>query len=168
MTDPRKNIADKLKTETITALEADFIARTVDGMYAEINSLRIEREIMAETIERLEGKLARLLEGIAKARESGVVKLTNEELFEIDCAIADTRLVEARILGQRHGVDVDSPFGVVALAAVLPRKSPYRAAVERIIAVTIGDVVAAETVANSYTLAKLEAKYEAARLAGEV
>lgn len=67
MIDPRKNIADKLKKETITALEADFIARTIDGMYAEINSLRIEREIMAETIERLEGKLA-------KARESGVAK----------------------------------------------------------------------------------------------
>ena len=89
------------------------------------------------------------------------MKLTPTELFEIDCAITDTRLVEAT-------PDVDSPFGVVALAAVLPRKSPYRAAVERIIAVTIGDVVAAETVANSYTLAKMEAEYEAARLAGEV
>ena len=89
------------------------------------------------------------------------MKLTNNELFEIDCAIADHRLVEAT-------PDVDSPFGVVALAAVLPRKSPYRAAVERIIAMALGDVVSAETVANSYTLAKLEAEYQAARLAGEV
>ena len=89
------------------------------------------------------------------------MKLTNSELFEIDCAITDTRLVETT-------PDVDSPFGVVALAAVLPRKAPYRAAVERIISRALGDVVSAETVANSYTLAKLEAEYEAARLAGEV